>query len=126
MNTYLPSQPQLGQLLLYFSQYLEEVTRSITQVKSQAYALLQVATPSSQMPAHVMPEPTAIMAACKRSLDDIRRIESVLRGHSKMKEATPPEEANPTRLVPRLNFKHGEPSEPKQVETTLNEELREG
>ena len=55
MNTHLPTQPQLGQLLLYFSQYLDEVTRSLAQIKAQTYSLLQVAAPSTHIPGHVVP-----------------------------------------------------------------------
>ena len=85
MSAYLGSQPQLEELLSYFSSYLKDITRTVVQVKTLVYSLINVAPPTPKHQLDINPDPATIMSACKRSLDDMKRIESVLKGHLKSK-----------------------------------------
>jgi hypothetical protein len=69
-------------LLNYFASYLRDISTTITQVKTLAYTLINVPQPQSK-PSPIRTDIASVMAACKKTYEDIRRIESIMRGHVK-------------------------------------------
>jgi hypothetical protein len=58
----------------------------IAQVKAMVYSLINITHPTPRL-CQVSPDIHSIMAVCKRTYDDLKRTESILRGHTKGKEA---------------------------------------
>ena len=60
------------------------MTATISEVKSLAYSLINVPQPNTKM-MQITPDISSIMVACKKTYDDIKRAESIIRGHVKGK-----------------------------------------
>ena len=63
---------------------MRDISTIITQVKSHAYSIINVPQPAQKIMA-ISSDISSIMAACKRTYDDIKRVESILKGHAKGK-----------------------------------------
>lgn len=74
------------EMLNYFSSYLQDMSGMISQVKAMVYSLINITHPAPRL-TQVSPDIHSIMAACKRTYDDLKRTESILRGHTKGKGA---------------------------------------
>ena len=80
-------QTQVTELLHFFSSYLADTMSSICTLKKLVYQLIEVQLPISP-PQHVAPDIHQVMATCKKSYDDLKRTECILRGHVKAKEGS--------------------------------------
>lgn len=84
MNSLVDHNAHFDELANYFSSYLRDISTIVSQLKSYAYSIINVPQPSlKNMP--ITSDISSIMAACKRTYDDIKRVESILKGHAKGK-----------------------------------------
>ena len=104
MKRHLATKPKLWEITAFFVEFLQEMTQAVSQVKTEAYSLLDLPTPSSKQSLQISPDPIGIMDACKRTLDDMRRVESVLRGRSRGKNKIIESDNSGMRIVPPLTF----------------------
>jgi hypothetical protein len=75
---------QAEELLQYFSSYLTDTTAAIADIKNLMYELIDIELPLAKgltVPSDIL----SIMGACRRSYDDLRRTEAILRGHVRAK-----------------------------------------
>jgi precorrin-6B methylase 1 len=85
------------ELLNYFASYLRDIAATISQVKSLAYTLVNVPQPPLKN-IQVAPDISSVMNACKRTFDDIKRVESIMRGHTRGKESESSQSASRVQL----------------------------
>ena len=72
-------------LLKEFSVYMTNMTTAIQEVKLLVYDLIDISYPSSKK-LTVLPEKLSLITAFKRNYDDLKRTESILRGHIKARK----------------------------------------
>lgn len=77
-------QQHLKELLLYFSSFLTDALAAVTDLRVLIYELIQLNPPSSHS-SPVLPDMTSIANACRKCYDDLKRSQSLLRGHVKAK-----------------------------------------
>lgn len=86
MDSLVDPNAQYEELILYFASYLREMSAVISQVKSLAYSLINIPQPAAKNPT-INNDIASVMSACKKAFDDIKRTESIMRGHVKGKES---------------------------------------
>ncbi len=84
MLNILDSQPSAEKLIDYFSSYLSDITLLIMDIKQQVYQIINVST-ISQKKAIINNDIPSIMSACKKTFEDLKRIETILKGYIKGK-----------------------------------------
>lgn len=72
MNSLVDYNVHFSELLNYFASYLRDMSHTIAYVKSLAYVLINVPHPQSA-PTIVTADIASVMAACKKTYDDIKR-----------------------------------------------------
>jgi len=85
MDSLVDHSAHYSELVSYFASYLRDMNAIISQVKSLAYTLINVPQPNVKTQI-ITNDIASVMSACKRTFDDIKRTESILRGHVKGKE----------------------------------------
>jgi hypothetical protein len=75
------------ELLGFFASYLRDMALSIRTVKNMVYALINVDCAVAPPPSPA-DDIHSLVTACNRTHEDIRRIETLLRGHLKGRERT--------------------------------------
>ena len=76
---------QYEEVLEMFSNYLNDINLVINSVKKSIYEILNIQLHSSDNLA--LPNIASVSAHGKKTLDDLKRISSVLRGYSRSKNA---------------------------------------
>ena len=71
-------------LVDFMSSYLTDLGLAVHRIKSLVLQLINVKVSESQI-MEVAPNTLAIASACRRTFDDLRRAESLPRGHVKAK-----------------------------------------
>lgn len=86
MDSLVDYSAHYAELVSYFASYLRDMSTAISQVKSLAYSIINIPQPPIKH-ASIANDIASVMAACKRTHDDIKRTESILKGHVKAKES---------------------------------------
>lgn len=73
MNSLVDHNAHFDELANYFASYLKDISSIITQVKSHAYSIINVPQPAHKNMV-ITSDISSIMAACKRTFDDIKRV----------------------------------------------------
>jgi hypothetical protein len=86
MDSLVDHSAHYNELVSYFASYLRDMSAVISQVKGLAYTLINIPQPAFKN-SPIVNDISSVMSACKRTYDDIKRTESILRGHIKGKNS---------------------------------------
>lgn len=104
-----PSHPQ--ELLEFFSSYLTDTCNTIANIKNIVYELIEI-EPSQLSKKKVTPDIFDVMAHCKKTFDDLKRTECILKGHVRAKRGAR------SRTISQPEFSRARTENQKQESTS--------